>query len=188
MTFIKKISFIFFLSAVGSTFFACGGGEASSTASEPETTTIDINAIDSGDDANDGKPSGILEPVKWSFESNSLGNDEFELKFTANMESGWSIYSQHTSDDGPVPTAFEFESENFTAVGDVQETGKKKEGLDPLFDVNVIKFIEGPVVFTQKVKVTDYSTPVSGYLTFMTCDDKRCLPPTDVDFEFALSK
>lgn len=187
MTFIKKISSIVFLSVIALSFFACGGSDASSTTSEAETTTIDINSIASGDDAGDDKSNGILEPVKWSFASNSLGNDEFELTFTANMDEGWSIYSQHTSDDGPVPTAFEFESENFNAIGDVQETGKKKEGLDPLFDVNVIKFVKGPVVFTQKVKVTDYSKPVSGYLTFMTCDDQRCLPPTDVDFEFALS-
>ena len=27
---------------------------------------------------------------------------------------------------------------------------------------------------------------MSGYLTFMTCDDTRCLPPTDIDFVFEL--
>ncbi|MGY8920138.1 MAG: protein-disulfide reductase DsbD family protein, partial [Flavobacteriales bacterium] len=40
--------------------------------------------------------------------------------------------------------------------------------------------------FIQKVKIKDKVSPVSGYLTFMTCDDTRCLPPTDIDFVFEL--
>lgn len=171
-----KNTFFFFL--IATMFIACGGETAtqSDTTDAPEATASDSNT------------SGILEPVKWSFDSKSLGNDQFELTMTANMDKGWSIYSQHTSDDGPVPTAFEFESKNFEAIGTVEEIGKKKEGMDPLFGVNVIKFPNGPVVFKQKVKVTDYSTPVAGYLTYMTCDDKKCLPPTDVDFSFDLKQ
>jgi thiol:disulfide interchange protein DsbD len=38
--------------------------------------------------------------------------------------------------------------------------------------------------FTQKVIVKDPQSSISGYLTFMTCDDTRCLPPTDIDFLF----
>ena len=46
----------------------------------------------------------------------------------------------------------------------------------------MIKFVKGPVTFTQKIKPTDASEAITGYLTFMTCDDSRCLPPTDIDF------
>lgn len=128
----------------------------------------------------------ILEPVKWDMTQEALGNDEYKLIFTAKIDAGWSIYSQFTDDGGPVPTSFNFdEGAHYTRVGTVEEKGKKKEGADPLFDnVNVIKFIKGPVVFTQKVKVTDYSTPIVGWLEFMTCDDERCLPPTEIDFSF----
>ena len=38
--------------------------------------------------------------------------------------------------------------------------------------------------FTQKVIIKDPQSSISGYLTFMTCDDTRCLPPTDIDFRF----
>ncbi len=132
----------------------------------------------------------VLEPVKWTFESKHLGGDEYQLDFTAKMDKDWTIYSQHTSDDGPVPTYFEFEKgEHFETIGEVEEKGKKKEGPDPLFDnVNVIKFTESPVLFSQKVKIKDYSKPITGYLTFMTCDNARCLPPTDVDFDFKIAK
>lgn len=129
----------------------------------------------------------VLQPVKWSYNFDKVGADEFELKMTASIDDGWTIYSQHTEDDGPVPTSFEFEKgAHFETIGIVEEKGKKKEGHDPLFDTNVIKFVKGPVVFTQKVKVNDYSKPIKGYLTFMTCDNARCLPPTDVDFSFSL--
>lgn len=130
----------------------------------------------------------ILEPVKWKMTTRHVDGDEFELMFVATMDEHWSIYSQHTSDDGPVPTSFNFEAgDHFSPLGEVAETGgKKKEGMDPLFGVNVIKFVKGPVTFIQKVKVNDYTTPITGYLEYMTCDDERCLPPTEVDFNFKL--
>lgn len=130
----------------------------------------------------------ILEPVKWEMTSKTLSADEVELTFTAKMDDKWAIYSQFTDDNGPVPTSFYFtEGSHYTRMGKVVEKGKKKEGPDPLFgDVNVIKFTQSPVIFVQKVKVTDFSKPITGYLEFMTCDDERCLPPTEVDFSFAL--
>ncbi len=36
--------------------------------------------------------------------------------------------------------------------------------------------------FRQKVTVTQYPAVVKGYVTFMSCDDKQCLPPRDVEF------
>ncbi|MCB0661724.1 MAG: thioredoxin family protein [Saprospiraceae bacterium] len=127
----------------------------------------------------------LLEPVKWDFTIEPVSGNEYNLKFTAKIDEGWTIYSQFTSDDGPVPTAFEFDPGNhFERIEGVKEEGKKKQGMDPLFGVEVIKYIKGPVYFTQKVKVTDRSKPITGYLTFMTCDNERCLPPTDIDFSF----
>jgi cytochrome c biogenesis protein CcdA len=136
-----------------------------------------------------GLHAQILEPVTWATQSEALGNDELLLTFTATMDPGWSIYSQFTSDEGPVPTSFFFdEADHYERIGQVAEKGKKKEGPDELFGgVIVIKFPEGPVVFTQKIKVKEYGKPVTGYLEFMTCDDERCLPPTEIDFSFELT-
>lgn len=182
----KYLSLIFCLSA-NLFLISCGGETATSTATAEEPA-VELTTTESAA-AVAPKKSGILEPVKWTFSAKSLGDDMYELNMVANMDENWSIYSQHTADGGPVPTSFEFESDNFEAIGEVEEKGKKKEGPDPLFDgLNVIKFVESPVTFTQKVKVTDASKPITGYLTFMTCDDARCLPPTDVDFEFAFAE
>ena len=124
------------------------------------------------------KKSDILEPVTWDIDVNNN-----VATFTANVEDGWTIYSQHTSDEGPVPTSFTFdETEFYTLDGATEEAGKRKEGYDKFFDLNVIKFIKGPVTFKQKINPSNPKESITGYLTFMTCDDSRCLPPTDVDF------
>ena len=130
----------------------------------------------------------ILEPVKWTFSTEQISETEHNLTFTAHIDEGWTVYSQFTSDDGPVPTLLTFENiEGASLNGKASETGHKKEGMDKLFEVNVIKFLaDENFVMTQKVEVSDYSKPISGYLTFMTCNNKTCLPPTDVDFSFSL--
>lgn len=131
----------------------------------------------------------ILDPVKWSFSTEQLSDTEYNLVYTATIDDEWNVYSQFTSDDGPVPTSINYEAqEGIELMGAATEKGHKKEGFDKLFETNVIKFLgDEDFTVTQKVKVTDASKPVSGYLTFMTCNDKTCLPPTDIDFSFKLS-
>lgn len=129
----------------------------------------------------------IFKPVKWKFESEHVSGDEYILKYTATIDKGWTVYSQYTSDEGPVPTSINYEkAEGAKMVGKANESGARKEGMDAYFGVNVIKFTsDKPFVITQKVKVTDPSKPLTGYLTFMACDHEKCLPPSDVDFSFS---
>lgn len=125
------------------------------------------------------------DPVTWSFDSNQTGPEEFELIYRATFSEPWKVYSQFTSDEGPRPTEITYESGNVEKIGDGQELGHKKEGYDKLFDTDVISFLaDKPFIIKHKVKITDLSKPVKGYLTYMTCDDEKCLPPADVDFSF----
>ena len=85
MTYLKNTFFLLLATVI---FIACGGETATQ-----ETATTESNS----------NSSGILEPVKWSFDSKSLGNDEFELTMTAKMDKGWSIYCLlYTSDAADV--------------------------------------------------------------------------------------
>ena len=132
----------------------------------------------------------LASPVKWAFESKKISDQEYELRFLAQMGSGWSIYSQHTDpNDGPIPTEFNFEAgSHFALLGDAVEEGKKKTGPDPYFGGAIVsKFVDGTAVFTQKVSVADLQQPIKGYLVYMACDDEQCLPPMDVEFEFNLA-
>lgn len=129
----------------------------------------------------------MLSPVSWSFEIEHLGDDEYNLIYTADIDEGWNVYSQFLDEGGPFPTTITYESEGIELVGKGVETGYKKEGMDAIFDMNVIKFLASePYVITQRVKKGSASSVV-GYLTYMTCDDEKCLPPTDVDFTFDFS-
>jgi thiol:disulfide interchange protein len=133
--------------------------------------------------------SQVLKPVKWTISQEKISDNEYYLVFKANISPGWTVYSQFTSDEGPVPTEIIYEDKSgVDLIGKGQETGYKKEGPDPLFnDVNVIKFLDKqPFVIKQKVKVKDASKPVKGFLTYMSCNNEKCLPPDDVDFVLKL--
>ncbi len=128
--------------------------------------------------------SSMVNPVSWTVNLNTISDGEYELVYTAKMQDPWTVYSQYTSDDGPVPTTITYETE-VEKIGKGTETGHKKEGYDKMFETEVIKFLsDQPFVIKHKIKSS--TDKLKGYLTYMTCDDTRCLPPTDVEFAFDL--
>lgn len=130
----------------------------------------------------------IEDPVKWSTNLKKLSATEYELIFVANIQDGWNTYSQYLeSDDGPVRTSFHYDKGSFQLVGKNSEEGDRKEGHDKMFDMNVIKLLH-TATFRQKVKVTDPSKPITGYVEYMCCNDEKCLPPTEFAFKFILNE
>lgn len=130
----------------------------------------------------------IFEPVTWETSYKQVSDNEFDLVFTASIEKNWVIYSQYLpeADVRPIPTGFFFDKgDHFVTVGKVKEGGNKKTKYDKVFDMDLTKFYETGI-FTQRIKISDLSQPITGYLEFMCCDDERCLPPTEVDFSFKL--
>lgn len=142
-----------------------------------------------GIDEEAPQASGTLDPVDWDLDIRKESEDTYVLKFSANIQEGWTVYSQYTSDEGPVPTTITYEGDAvFDKMGEAKESGKKKEGYDKIFDMDVVKFLaDEPYVIEQKIKTSDTGKMITGYLTYMTCDKTKCLPPTDVDFVFDLA-
>ena len=129
--------------------------------------------------------SQIFSPVQWEFSKEELGNDEYNLFFTANIDDGWYLYSQFIEDDGPLPTSFNFfESDKYELVGKTNEEEPVKE-YDPNFDM-VLSYFTKEAVFSQKVKAISPDAQVDGELMFMVCDATQCLPPEYVDFSYNL--
>jgi thiol:disulfide interchange protein DsbD len=129
----------------------------------------------------------IKNPVRWSTSWTKTGGQEFELVFTATIDPGWFVYSQFLEENGPIPTSFHFNAgTHFQLLGKAREEGKRKEGFDEIFGMNVVKF-SGTVNFRQRVRVLNPAVPVVGYLEYMTCDNEQCLPPTEEEFSFDLS-
>ncbi|MEZ5146071.1 MAG: hypothetical protein R2759_03010 [Bacteroidales bacterium] len=50
----------------------------------------------------------VLEPVKWSYNKTDLGDNNWELTFTASIDEHWHLYSQEIPEGGPEKTAFYF--------------------------------------------------------------------------------
>ena len=126
-------------------------------------------------------------PVKWSFDAEKVNEQEYTIVFTATMDEGWYVYSQFLGDDGPIPTSFTFEGDGVQLIGKAEEKGSdRKEGFDEIFEMQLIKFGK-EVKFTQKVKVAGANTSAKGFLTYMTCNNESCLPPTDVEFDIKLN-
>ena len=129
-----------------------------------------------------------LAPVKWSFEVEKVNEAEYDIIITANIENGWSVYSQYLeSQNGPVATSFQFyDGRDISLIGKTDEAGFKKESFDDLFGMKLVKFSK-KAKFTQRIKVAGNTNSVNGNLTYMTCDETSCLPPTNVDFSIALN-
>ena len=130
--------------------------------------------------------SQVLEPVKWSFSVDQTKPDEATLLLTAKIDRKWHVYSQEVPKKSPAPspTAFNFrKTKDYVLSGKVKEP-KPIEENDPNFDM-VLKYFADKAVFSQKIKIlskTDFT--ITGTLEFMCCDDKQCLPPTEVEFSF----
>ncbi len=131
---------------------------------------------------------GQEQPINWSYSAESLGADEYKLVFTAELEEGWYVYSQFLDpDEGPVPTSIRLEtSNNYVTVGEPTESGDKKEGHDQFFDMFIVKF-GNEAKFTQNIKLKAPVGVVNGSIEYMTCDDHKCLPPTEVKFTIPLN-
>jgi thiol:disulfide interchange protein DsbD len=139
--------------------------------------------------------SQIYEPVKWNFSKQQISDSSYELIFTADIDPGWAIYSNDILNGGvdcdieicPIPVSFEFnkmDSNEISFKGGIIEIDKNKSSSqDPIFLMKVTKFIK-KATFKQLVEIKNKDAHISGFLTYMTCDDTKCLPPTDVDFSF----
>ena len=121
-------------------------------------------------------------PVQWSYSAKKIADKTYELHITANLEGKWHIYAQDAG-EGPVPTEFSFTTNPLVKMdGKVREVGKLEKSYDPNFK-SVLKYYGSKVDFVQKVKLkSNTTTLVAGTVTYMVCNDKKCLPPKDVPF------
>ncbi len=126
-----------------------------------------------------------FDPVQWTYSLTEIGDSEYMLEFEAAIDEGWTVYSQYNSDEGPVPTSINFESDGVSKIGDSEELGHRKSVMDNIFGIEVTKFLsDEPFIIRQRLGLEKGQSMITGYLTYMTCDDEKCLPPTDVEFSF----
>ena len=131
---------------------------------------------------------GILEPVKWAYSVENVNDNEATLVIKATIEKGWHVYSQYIKEGGPIPTSFKFTpSKDYKLIGQVVELPKAKSGNDKNFDNMLISWHENTAFFRQKIQLNRPKTIVEGVLEFMVCNDRQCLPPTEVSFKIPVA-
>ncbi|OYT17566.1 MAG: disulfide bond formation protein DsbD [Bacteroidetes bacterium 4572_77] len=135
----------------------------------------------------------ILIPVKWQVAAQKVSDNEVVITYKALIDEHWHLYSQDIIDpDGnimaPPATTFFFEkNDGFELLGAVEEM-KSIEEFDPNFNM-ILKYFAKETTFTARFKLlTTEQVIIKGYVNYMSCDDTRCLPPADEDFEFVFNE
>ncbi len=134
----------------------------------------------------------LLFPVKWKVTAEKVTDDEVVIKYKATIDKHWHLYSQDIKDsDGnlmaPPATTFVFEeSAAYELVGEIEES-KPIEEFDKNFNMT-LKYFADKTTFTAHFKLlTEEKVVIKGYVNYMSCDDTRCLPPADEEFEFVFN-
>jgi thiol:disulfide interchange protein DsbD len=130
----------------------------------------------------------IHDPVKWTTSVEKISDTEFKLISNASIESGWHLYSQDVPDGGPVATTFTYDDANgaFKLVGNTSEPEGVTKYTELFGDGMDVKWFDGSAKFEQRVEVLGNETTLTAYVEFMTCDDKQCLPPKEIELVFNL--
>ncbi len=131
--------------------------------------------------------SQIFDPVKWTFKSQEISKKKAELIFEATIDSGWHLYGLNIPENGPIATSIVFTDTNgFILKGRTVSVTAPEVRYDAIFEMN-LELFSNKAAFKQEIEITSKEDVViTGYVEFMSCDDQRCLPPKEAEFEFTL--
>ena len=133
----------------------------------------------------------LHDPVKWQSTVENLTATGADLKFTATIEPGWSMYAIDIPEVTirPIPTSFTFETNPaFELVGDMEQVTKPEVKVDPHFNNLKIGKFHLLAVFRQKIKILKPENfIVKGEVEYMCCNDVSCLPPKQIDLEIKIN-
>ena len=127
-----------------------------------------------------------LNPAKCTLKLEQVAEEQYKLLFDFQIQDGWYVYSQSVPENGPMPTTFVFDKGQPITNNILAEIGEAKEGYDINFDMVVKKYAHH-VTFETKPITAKAGTLISGTYTYMTCNDKSCLPPKDISFSVILT-
>lgn len=122
--------------------------------------------------------------ISWNFSSKKVADKTFELHLTADLQSGWHLYSQTQPDDAvAVPTGIKFNSNPLLKLeGRIKEVGSLEKFKDEKLGISAHQYSR-KVDFVQVVRLKrPVKTNLNGSVEYQICDDKKCLPPRIVQF------
>ena len=133
------------------------------------------------------EPDKEPDPIKWSLKAGTSTSDKktFQLELTAQIDSGWHLYSTEKVEGGPSPTRITLSpGQKFEIAGEI-DAPATRSAYDPNFQV-ATEFYEGTVAFTIPVKPTTPAAPLDKLrvqVRYQTCTPTICLPPKLIELE-----
>ncbi len=124
------------------------------------------------------------EKIQWSFEYVAFPSS---IQISAKIENGWHLYALDLDPSiGPVPTQIVLEKNKLAnEIHPFEATTIAKKSYDANFGAEV-SYYEQEFQVNNRIFVKKPTT-VKGEVTYMLCDDKRCLPPQTVPFEIKVT-
>jgi thiol:disulfide interchange protein DsbD len=123
------------------------------------------------------------EKIQWSFDYVAFPSS---IQISAKIDNGWHLYALDLDPSiGPVPTQIVLEKNKLVKeLQPFEASTIAKKSYDANFGAEV-SFYERDFHAYKRILVKK-PTIVKGELTYMLCDDKRCLPPKTIPFEIAV--
>lgn len=113
-----------------------------------------------------GAMAQIEAPVKWSYGAKKTSAHTCTVYIKADLAKGWHIYSTRQPAGGPQKTLVTFKRDpGYSLMGPVAEPQPLVKN-EPVFEMDV-RYFEGAVVFTQKLKLKTGLALVKGAVKFM---------------------
>ena len=124
------------------------------------------------------------EKIQWHFAYEAF---PASLQISAKIESGWHLYALNLDPSvGPIPTQIVLEKNKLVKeIAPFTASEAPKKSYDANFGAE-LSYYEQQFHAYNRIAVKKPTT-VKGELTYMLCDDTRCLPPQTVPFEIKVT-
>jgi thiol:disulfide interchange protein DsbD len=122
--------------------------------------------------------SKLKNPVTWKISTEKISEQEYWLKFKANIAPTWKLYAQSSPKGGAQPMQLHFDNNgktNYILLGKAEEIGELETKAEPLFENKILKYYHGEVELRQKIRIDSSQAVISGYISYQTCDASQCL-------------
>ena len=125
----------------------------------------------------------LVDPVHFKSELKAKeGSADGEIVFSATIAPGWHVYSTDLGQEGPIEASFNVvKADGVELVGKLMARGNVVKKFDDMFGME-LKYFETAATFVQKVRFTQQKYAIECYLEYGACNDKSCMPPTQVEF------
>ena len=128
-----------------------------------------------------------LNPVKWTFDTEIVSDNEINLIFKAAIDKGWHMYGLNMPDGGPYPVSFNYDdTTGFKISYRPIAVIKPVEKFDDVLGMK-LETLEENGLFKHRIKrLTHKEFKIPGFVEYMACNDKTCTPPLEQEFTFII--